>query len=416
MTFAQDNKRYAVAVSGGIDSMVMLHMLAHKLELSSIFVVTVNHHIRPEADDDCRFVADYCDKLGVECKVFDVDVPAYAARHKLSTETAARILRYRVFDSLDCDFVCLAHNADDNVETVLMHIIRGSGAKGASGMKQVNGKYVRPLLTWTRADIVRYAEENNVPHVEDSTNGDTLYTRNFVRHKVIPLLEEINPAVKQNILRFARNIESDDNRLNAQAEEKLQQVRFDSDGAHIPSVLLADGDYRLLDKVFNRLGVHCDVEQKHYAALFALAQNVGGKRVCLPFGYVAYNDYDRVTLCPEQSPSVYTFEIPYSFGVTQTPLGEVEVSESGDGLRIDANKIPDGAVFRTRRAGDEFTKFGGGTKPLKKYLIDKKIPERKRGELLLLAHGSEVLAIVGVEISEKLRVEKGAESAYIKLK
>ena len=412
-----DNRRYAIAVSGGIDSMVMLHVLANKKELRNIFAVTVNHGIRPEAQSDCDFVADYCRELGVECFVYRVDVPSYAAEQKFSTETAARILRYRVFDNLDCDFVCLAHNADDNAETVLMHIIRGSGAKGATGMKRESGKYLRPLLDWTRADIEKYAEEHGVPHVEDVTNADTRYTRNFIRHKVMPLLQQLNPAVKQNILRFAQNIADDDARLDLQATEKFKQIVFDGDGAHIPVELLCKCDYRLLDKVFKRLGVHCDVEQKHIRAIFDLAQNVGGKMVNLPFGFVAYNDYGCVTLCPSRQTPVYRFEIPFSEGNVATPLGTVSVSETylPDSLRADPSKIPDGAVFRTRREGDVFTKFGGGTKPLNRYLIDKKISARKRDNLLLIACGNEVFAIVGVEISEKLRVTDGSQTVWLKL-
>ncbi len=402
-------KRLALAVSGGVDSMVMLHMYAHGSESNDFFVVTVDHGIRKEAGDDCRFVADYCKKLGVECRIFQVDAPAYAKENKLSLETAARILRYGVLDGLDCDFVCLAHNADDNAETVLMHIVRGSGAKGAVGMKAVNGRYMRPLLDRTRESIEQYAKANGVPHVEDQTNSDTKYTRNFIRHKVIPLLAEINPAVKENILRFARNIAKDDMRLDMLAQRDVDKVAFDQEGAYIPVQLFCGDDYRLLDKVFRRLGVHCDIEEGHYQAICDIAQKGGGKQVHLPFGYVAYNDYDKITICKQAQRADLDFCIPFCLGKTVTPLGVAEVTQSKvpDALRIDVSKVPADAVFRTRRTGDVFTKFGGGTKPLKNYLINKKIPERKRDELLLIASGNEVLAIAGVEISEKLRVTEG---------
>ncbi len=410
------NSRVALAVSGGIDSMVMLHMYAASSAHPNIFVVTVNHGIRPEAQSDCNFVAEYCAGLGVECRVIRVDVPAFAAEHKLSTETAARILRYRVLDGLDCDFVCLAHNSDDNAETVLMHILRGSGAKGASGMKPVSGRYIRPLLDWTRADIERYARKHNVPFVNDSTNGDTRYTRNFIRHKVMPLLEQLNPCVKQNILRFAGHIARDDSILSAQAETDLEKVRFDEEGAHMPSELFFNDDYRILDRIFHRLGIYCDIEQVHFEAIRDIMKKGGGKMVDLPFGYAAYNDYDELTICRRQQTVSYSFELPFALGATQTPLGVAEVTADGYGLRIDAGKIPDNAVFRTRREGDVFTKFGGGTKPLNRYLIDKKIPERKRDGLLLIASGNEIFAIFDVEISDKARVEEGAAPTYIRLK
>ncbi len=414
---AADGKRVALAVSGGIDSMVMLHFVAQKEDLSRIFVVTVNHGLRSEAASDCAFVANYCKSLGVECKIFNVDVPSYSSEQKLSVETAARILRYEVFDGLDCDCIYLAHNADDNAETVLMHIFRGSGAKGACGMRYVQGKYVRPLLDWTRAEIEQYARLHNVPHVEDATNADTRYTRNFIRHKVMPLLEEFYPSVKQNILRFAQNIAQDDSILDGLANDFMKSVKFEGGGAQIPLELWQNGqEYRVLNKVFNKLGIHCDIEQKHFWAIKNLTQGGGGKTVDLPFGFVAYNDYDRITICPKGQKIKYTFEIPFALGETVTPIGTVEASYSGGGLRVDLDKLPSGTVFRTRRQGDMFTKFGGGTKPLNRYLIDKKIPERNRDGLLLLACGNEVLAIVGVEISDKVRVDDASRRIYLRIK
>ena len=408
--------KYALAVSGGVDSMLMLHKIASLSPRPNFYVVTVNHGIRLEAGNDCRFVADYCKQLGVECKVVTVDVPSYCEQNKVSIETGARLLRYQVFDSLDCDFVCLAHNANDNAETVLMHILRGSGARGATGIKWQNGKYLRPLLDMSREQIEQYAKEHNVPYVNDSTNGDTKYTRNFIRHKVFPLLNDLNPAAQQNILRFAENIAQDDEYLESLAD--ISTVEFDDKAARIPKQLLQQPSpiaYRLLVKVFNRLGVYYDIEKVHLDKLVALADNVGGKSVNLPFGYTAINDYGYVTICLSETDATQNFEIPFKVGHTETPVGVVEISAEvlPYSLRIDVDKIPQTAVFRTRRAGDSFTKFGGGTKPLKKYLIDKKIPERNRDSLLLVADGDEVLVVCGVEISDKVKVDSGSRTFYI---
>ena len=422
MIEVRETTKYALAVSGGVDSMVMLHKFATALPRPNFFAVTVNHGIRSEAAADCEFVADYCKKLGVECRVATVDVPAYCNEHKVSLETGARILRYEIFDSLDADFVCLAHHADDNVETVLMHVLRGSGARGAAGIKPQNGKYLRPLLDMTRAEIEQYATEHNVPHVDDSTNDETQYTRNFLRHKVLPLLCELNPAAKSNILRFASNVAQDDEYLDSLAD--LSTVLFEQNCAKIPKQLLtqpAPVAYRVLYKVFQRLGVFCDVEKPHYEAIVALATNVGGKSVNLPFNFMATNDYDCVTIwknVEKCAKNTENFEIPFKIGRTETPLGVVEVSSEPieGGLRFDVNKLPQNCVFRTKRQGDTFTKFGGGTKPLRKYLIDRKIPERHRDELLVLACGSEILVICGVEISDRIKVDAGAQPYYIRTK
>ena len=411
--------KYALAVSGGVDSMVMLHKFATLSPRPNFYVVTINHGIRKEAASDCSFVADYCAQLGVECRVVSVDVPGYCAQHRLSVETGARILRYQVLDALECDCVCLAHNANDNAETVLMHILRGSGAKGATGIKRTNGKYFRPLLELSREEIEQYARDNGVPFVQDSTNDDTKYTRNFIRHRVLPLLGELNTSAQQNILRFAENILQDDEYLDSLAD--ITTVVFDGSVTRVPKNLLLQPSpiaYRVLSKVFNRLGVFYDMEKAHFDAIVSIANNVGGKRVNLPFDYVAINDYDFVSILRLSDLPLDKFEVPFRLGISKTPLGAVEVSEQplNGSLRVDVSKIPSTAVFRTRQVGDSFTKFGGGTKTLKQYLIDKKIPQRERDRLLLVADGSDILVICGVEISDSVKVEQGVKSYYIKLK
>lgn len=409
--------KYALAVSGGVDSMVMLHKFATLSVRPDFYVVTVNHGIRKEAYADCQFVADYCAKLGVECRIFNVDVPSYCEQNKLSTETGARILRHQVFDSLNCDLVCLAHNANDNAETVLMHILRGSGAKGATGIKSISGRYFRPILDLTRNEIEQYASEYNVPYVTDSTNSDTKYTRNFIRHKVMTLLTDLNPSAQQNILRFASNIAQDDEYLDAIAD--VSTVQFANDNAQIPVNLLlqpAPIACRVLSKVFNRLQVFYDIEKSHFDAIIALASGNGGKKVNLPFGYVATNDYNCITIEQNAAETLQNFEIPFKVGRTDTPIGTVEVSSEPlpESLRVDVNSIPSNAIFRTKRDGDIFTKFGGGTKPLRRYLIDRKVPQRERNQLLLIADGNDVLVICGVEISDKVKVAQNTTPYYVK--
>lgn len=410
-------KKYALAVSGGVDSMVMLHMFATANPRPDFFVATVNHNLRKEASDDCKFVANYCKKFKVVCKTFNVDVPSYCQAMKVSEETGARLLRLGVLNSLDVDWVCTAHHADDNAETVLMHIIRGSGANGGEGIRRENGKFLRPLLHLSRADIEKYAEEHNVPHVYDATNSQTKYTRNFLRHNVIPLLAELNENVQSNITRFAQNIAEDNAFLESLAD--VSAVKFYGRRAEIPIELLQPRPiaYRVLKKVFSRLNVWYDVEKSHYDAILALAESCGGKKVSLPFNLVAVNEYDKITIMKNGEEPHWDFEISFAQGVTATPIGKVAVSqEISDGLRMDIDKVPQTAVFRTRRQGDVFCKFGGGgTKTLNKYLIDKKIPSRLRDSLLLLADGNNVLVICGVEISDFVKTEDNSRIFGIRM-
>lgn len=411
-------KKYALAVSGGIDSMVMLHRFAALCPRPDFFVVTVNHGIRAEAQTDCDFVKRYCDKLGVACKTVAVDVPTYARDSRLSEETAARILRYNVLDGLDCDYVCLAHHQGDNAETVLMHMLRGSGSYGAEGIRRVNGKYIRPLLDLSRDDIVRYAQENNIPYVTDSTNNDTKYTRNYIRKVILPELKKLNPSAEQNIVRFAENISADNEYLDSLAD--VSTVEFNGNQARIPLSLTASPKpvaYRILRKVFRQIGVYHDIERTHIEALLALSRAQGGKSISLPFGYTAVNDYDYLTIIVNESNSMDDFEILFKTGETVTPLGKINVSRipsnCGKVLKFDLAAIPDGAVFRNRRSGDVFRKFGGGSKPLRKYLIDKKIPERYRDKLPLVAKENEILIVCGVEIAETVKVTESSDVYYV---
>ncbi len=411
-------KKYALAVSGGIDSMVMLHKFAELNPRPEFFAVTVNHKIREEAEKDCLFVKEYCETLGVECRVFAVDVPAYAKQRKLSTETAARCLRYGVLDKLDCDFVCLAHQSDDNAETVLMHIIRGSGAYGAEGIRRINGRYLRPILDLTREEVREYAEKNKVPYVTDATNSDDKYARNFIRLGVMPLLKKLQPSVTENICRFAGNIAEDNAFLDSLAD--VSEVEFSGESARIPKKLFLRPRplvFRIIRKVLRMMDVYCDVEKTHIDALISLADNNGGKMLSLPFDLYAVNDYNYITLFKADQAAPQEFSLPFKKGVTRTPLGEAAVTreKTKDSLYFDINRIPPDAVFRTRRQGDVFTKFGGGTKPLGRYLIDKKVPSRLRDRLLLVASGSRILIVCGVEISEDVAVKENSDTYYIKL-
>lgn len=408
--------KYVLAVSGGVDSMTMLHMFSSLSPRPNFSVVTVNHNIRRQAQSDCDFVANYCKQLNVECRQVSVDVPRYAKENKLSEETAARILRYQALDNIDCGYVCLAHHLGDNAETVLMHILRGSGAQGASGIRQVNGKYMRPLLNMTREQIEAYAAKYNVPYVHDYTNDETKYSRNFVRHKVLPLLKQLNPNAEQNIARFAENLAEDNDFLDSLAD--VSQAEFGTDYARIPIALLQQPKpvaIRTIYKAFKRLGVHRDIEKTHIEALIDLSGGVGGRRVNLPFGFTAYCDYDFVTIQQTRQQQATEFEIPFGIGLTVTPQGVVNVSKTpfSNSLKIDLNKLPDNTVLRLRRQGDVFTKFGGGSKSLKKYLIDKKVPQRNRDDLILIASGSEIFVICGLEISDKVKVTDNADAYYI---
>ena len=216
-----EGARVLCAVSGGADSMCLLHWLKSQPDLTA-FAAHYEHGIRgEEALRDAAFVQDWCENHAIPCTVEHGDVPAYARENGLGLEEAARTLRYaflhREAERLQCDVIVTAHNADDNAETLLLNLVRGTGAAGLSGIPPVSGILRRPLLDCTREEILSYLREHQVPFVEDSSNLSDTYRRNRLRHHVMPVLRELNPRFSEAALRTARLLRQDEAYLHQQA-------------------------------------------------------------------------------------------------------------------------------------------------------------------------------------------------------
>ena len=408
-------KKYALAVSGGADSMVLLHLFAMHKPRVNFFVVTINHNLRNTAKSDCQFVQSVCQKYQVECVYKEIDCAKFSKDNKVSIETAGRVLRRQIFESLDCDFVVTAHHKDDNVESVLMHVLRGSGLKGASGIKEKDGKYFRPLLAFSKQEIVDFAKENEIGWQEDETNQENVFLRNKIRNQVLPLLEESFANCKDNVIRFAENAEQDEQFLWSLAD--VSKVKVENNTATIPIELLCQPfpiAVRVLQKTFQLLNVFCDVEKTHLLSLVQLAQKQGGKKVHLPFDLSAVNDYNCITIFKNDQRKNVAEQIVFEKNAQTyfTSQGKVQVSEGQGKLHFDMDKIPSGAVLRTRESGDVFCPFGGGTKKLKEWLIDKKVCQRKRDDLLLVAKGKEILIVVGMEISDRIKIDQSTKNIF----
>ena len=231
--------RVLCAVSGGADSMCLLHRLnALRNERGfQLYAAHFEHGIRgDESLRDAAFTEEQCRKLGVPFTLGRGDVPAFAAERKIGLEEAARELRYRFLeetaDRLGCDRIATAHNLNDNAETLLMNLCRGAGTRGLRGIPPVRGRLIRPLLQTSRAEIETWLGENGIPHIEDSSNRDDRNTRNRIRHQVLPLLEEINPSVLAAFSRTASLLREDEEYLSRLAEEFLKEHR---EGNRIPA-------------------------------------------------------------------------------------------------------------------------------------------------------------------------------------
>ena len=412
-----------VAVSGGRDSMALLHYLNEVKEDLDIEIVSINidHCIRAQSENDSRFVAEYCKENKIRNYKFTIDSLKIARERKMSIEQAAREGRYEAFRSLIkkgiVDKIALAHHLNDQAETILMHILRGSGLHGASGMGYISEKgFIRPMRDVPRGKIDEYIQENDIMYVEDETNADSSYMRNFVRNEVLPVIAKRWPSAVETISNFGNICKQDDDYINSLVDfdavwiDKAKGlVRMPRNYFIYPVSVVS----RMIKKAFEALDIFADNEYKHINMIIDLAnKSENGSKISLPNKVTVYNEYDYVTI-EHKKPKVSKAKWAFGMGKKKIDgVGELIVRKSKtkdkeEGkLKIDAGKLPKGIVWRFREDGDTIVKFGGFNKKVKSLLNEKKVPSRLRDNLPMLAIGSEVFVVAGVEISDKLKIDE----------
>ncbi len=416
-----------VAVSGGIDSMSLLHFLNSIKDDYDIEIVAINvdHSIRENSAKDTLFVQNYCNENHIRFYKFKIDSVKIASENKMCLEEAARKGRYGVFDSLlsrgIVDKICLGHHIQDQAETILLNIFRGAGLNGAKGMDAVRDNYLRPMLNTTKLEITQYAGANEIPYVEDDTNFDETYSRNFLRNVIMPKLRLKWTNIDKNLVDFGNVCKEDDEYIKSQMffdgvieEENL--VRIPLSYFIYPSPVVN----RLILKELDYLNASKDIEKKHISIIKSMAKEAeNGVKINLPNNLTVHKEYDFIAITvkkPKPKLEETNFKLGsfnlINFGtLTVRKTSKIELVENAH--LIDSEKLPSGCTIRTRKDGDMFTKFNGGTKKLKDYFIDKKIPQRLRSEIPLICKDNEVYCILGVEISDKVKTDENTKSAYI---
>ena len=418
--FAYDSvkkfEKLALAVSGGKDSMAMLYTFLQSVDKDRFFVLTVHHNLRgDEGKRDRDFVVDFCKKSDVECLVYEEDIPTFCADNKYTVEQGARIRRRQIFkelvDTRKAQRVVTAHHLSDNVESVLMHIFRGSGLKGLCGMSLDDGSLLRPMLDCSREGIDNYIAKYEIPYVEDSTNASVDYTRNRLRREIIPLIKSVYGGLDNNVAR-----------LSQRAEEIWQYL--DNDCRNF-SIL--DGEVLIPIDVFDRqdaivaqtvinavdsITTRVDLTSKHIDAIRALKDKQSGASVDLPFNLKAHRQSDCVALA---------FEEKKEYGGIIDGYGEYDLGdrvltlskEYKQGLVCDLDKLK-GCEIRNRRQGDTFKRYKGGSKSLGDYFTDKKVPKRLRDNAVVIAKEGVVYLLPEYEISDIVKVDDSTRNkAYI---
>ena len=374
----QRGVKIVCAVSGGADSMALLwalYLLKEEWDLD-ISAAHFNHHLRgEESDRDEAFVREFCDGYGIPLHVGS----GHIVPGKKGLEAAARDARYAFLRSLSGK-IATAHTADDNAETLLMHLVRGTGLKGLGGIMPQNGNVIRPMLSITRQEIEDFLAEYAVDYITDSSNNSDDFLRNRIRHHVMPLLKEENPRLSQNLSAMALRLRQDEEAL-------AQQAAFD--GAPQVEVLRNMAPAvraRALEKFLKGSGVK-EPEAVHIRQADALVFSENpSARANFPGGLIIGRKYDILTIV-----SADTGEIPYRI---HCDVAE-ELINTADTFTV----VPVGEVYiRSRQSGDAI-RLPGGTKTLKKILIDRKIPATERSQIPVLCDDLGILAVGGIGVN-----------------
>lgn len=413
----RDNERIGIAVSGGRDSMALLYYIVSFIDKSRILAINIEHGIRGEKSrQETQFVINECNNMGVECVSIPLDTISYSRGNKLTIEQAARELRYNEFNRLisegRVDKVALAHHKGDQAETVMMRILRGTGINGLIGMTENrDDRYIRPFLSVSRKDINHYIKENKIKYIDDDSNANNDYTRNYIRNTIFPAISVKFPEYEGAITRLADNAREDNDYIMSSVTRPI----LENNTAILPvDVITAHRSTasRSIMMCFNLLGVKADIERRHIDAIINMINLNNGDSIDMPYDVKVYREYDNIAFIRNQREKSVDIK-PFRQGIIELSDCIVEISEyTGSGLRFDYDKISDKAVIRYRLEGDYFVKYGGGTKSLSDYMTDIKIPRRMRNHIPLVAIGDEILIISGYQISDKITIDDNTIRQY----
>ena len=423
--FVKKEDRIAVGVSGGADSMLLLWALIDKQKQVGFYfeVVNVNHHIRGASSDrDSKFVEDFCKKHKVDYKIVDVDVKKMKAEQRCTLEESARIARHDVFNSImkedKLNKLFLAHHKNDQAETILMHIFRGSGISGAVGIKNTD-KIIRPLLNLTKTEILKLAKDHGVEFVQDESNADNDYSRNYIRNVILPQIESIYPKVVENITNFGKRCEDVLNYIlslvdESLIEEKNGELFLNQEVFNQKNFIIRE----YLKKAFEKMGVFSDIESKHIAMVYELSKMDVNKEISLPHNLTAKKTYGGVKILRQSKAKGSNQEFEFVKSGEILFNGQFKIITSvirpedvvyGEALYVDANKISTGSVWRNRQIGDKFSKIGTGSKKLNDYLTNSKVDFELRDRIPILAVNNQVLVVGFDDVSEYVKIDSSTE-------
>lgn len=408
-----------VAISGGLDSVTLAH-LCHKLGLD-IALAHCNFNLRgAESDADEAFVLQFAEDLNVECFIERFNTSTFAKEQKLSTQMAARKLRYDWFNLLakemEFDYILTAHHADDNLETFLINLSRGTGLEGLTGIPEINNNIARPLLTFSRDEIEVYAKSNNLKWREDSSNTSTKYLRNKLRHEVIPILKGINPQLLQNFNKTQTYLQDSSEIIDDYIEEVsdavISEVNGDSIKFNIAKIetlnnpkaylyeLLKDYNFTAWNDVYNLLSAQSGKQ------IFSATHRLVKDRKHLLLSKISLAD-DKVDDNKTISITAETTEVKTPFGILHFGEADAVFGKRTDVIFVDKSKLHFPLTMRQWREGDVFYPLGmQGKKKLSKYFKDEKLSLIDKEHVWLLCSGDDIVWVINRRADNRFKVTK----------
>ena len=422
-----EGERVLVGLSGGADSVCLTHALYSMREELGIqlFTAHLNHGLRgTEAERDAGEAKRFSETLGIECTLETADMRAYAKKNGISEETAGRELRYDFFERIakekNIDKIATAHNRNDNAETIVMNFIRGSGLSGLCGIPKRRGNIIRPLLNVSRTEIEEYCRAEGLSYVTDSTNLTDDYTRNKIRHILLPEIEKFNPNFIETVTKNADLI-ADDDAFIARTAEKEYAENVSGGSINIDALEKLDISVkrRVIRKMISEIRSGRDLSADYIADVIALAEkNRTGSMLNLPDGVQARIEYGKliIELTKHETDSFeYRLEIGKETYIPEMGIIiKAEKTEKSGKLCFAAGENAEIAV-RSRRAGEVFYPEGmSGKKKIKDYFINEKIPRAERPKTGLLTIDGEIAYIIGKRRDRRFKFDGSGIKITIK--
>ena len=421
-----------IGLSGGPDSVFLLQILSmlkpeYRLNISAAYI---DHGLRPgDVPGEIEFCKNLCNSFDINFYTQSIDVKSYAQKQRMNIQEAARILRYGALDQISINInahkIAVAHNADDQAETVIMRLLRGAGPAGLSGIPPVRKKIIRPIIDIEREEIEKFLSEKNIPFIIDPSNASLKYLRNRIRHNLMPVIKSLSPQATKIISKTADILREENDYINVNVTKALMRLMsrrtdksvelFCNPMEVLNLVILRRALRFVIDSVAGLKGLTFD----HIEDIVNLIKKGrSGDRIYLPKGIRAIKGYSTLTITAEPPGKLSTYKItePHDIYLKESSivlsLKEIkreDIQNLGDGkntIYIDRDKIEFPLIIRARKPGDYFYPFGfGRRKKLQDFFVDEKVPRDERDTIPVIESKGEIICIAGYRLDDRFKID-----------